>query len=106
MTSEALFQRDAYLRACEARILECSPQGIVLDRTIFYPMGGGQPGDSGWLRTGDGRSARVLDTRKGEGGRILHVAESPAHGLEVGDAVTFEIKSAEESQVLSAIREN
>jgi misacylated tRNA(Ala) deacylase len=91
MTSEALFQRDAYLRACEARILECSPQGIVLDRTIFYPIGGGQPGDSGWLRTGDGRSVRVLDTRKGEGGRILHVPESPAHGLVVGDAVSAEI---------------
>ena len=91
MTSEALFQGDAYLKVCEARILECVAQGLVLDRTIFYPLGGGQPGDSGWLRTSDGRSARIVDTRKGEGGRILHVPESTAHDLRVADEVRVEL---------------
>jgi misacylated tRNA(Ala) deacylase len=91
MTTEALFQDNAYLKDCEARIMECTPQGLVLDRTVFYPLGGGQPGDMGWLRAADGRSARVVDTRKGVAGHVLHVLESPPHGLQVGDAVRGEI---------------
>jgi misacylated tRNA(Ala) deacylase len=91
MTTEALFQDNAYLKDCEARIMECTPQGLVLDRTVFYPLGGGQPGDMGWLRAADGRSARVVDTRKGVTGHVLHVLESPPHGLQVGDAVRGEI---------------
>lgn len=91
MNTEPLFQGNAYLKGCEARVLECIAQGIVLDRTVFYPLGGGQPGDSGWLRTADGRSARIVDTRKSEAGRILHVPESAAHGLAQGDAVHVSI---------------
>lgn len=91
MTSQALFQGEPYLKVCEARILECAAQGLVLDRTVFYPLGGGQPGDSGWLRTSDGRSARIIDTRKGEGGRILHVPGSTAHDLRVADEVRVEL---------------
>jgi misacylated tRNA(Ala) deacylase len=45
---------------------------------VFYPLGGGQPGDTGVLRAADGREWRVVDTRKGEGGRILHVLEAAA----------------------------
>jgi len=70
--TEPLFQKDAYLRHCEARIVESLPGGVVLDRSIFYPLGGGQPGDTGLLRAGDGREWRVVDSRKGEDGRILH----------------------------------
>jgi misacylated tRNA(Ala) deacylase len=91
MTSEALFQGDAYLKACEARVLECTAQGIELDRTIFYPLGGGQPGDTGWLRRADGYALRILDTRKGEAGSILHVPESGSHELKAGDEVRAEI---------------
>ncbi len=91
MTSETLFQSDAYLQACDARILECTAQGIVLDRTIFYPLGGGQPGDSGWLRAAHGRGARILDTRKGDEGRIVHVPDPASHGLQVGDEVRAEV---------------
>jgi misacylated tRNA(Ala) deacylase len=58
---------------------------------VFYPLGGGQPGDSGWLRTADGRNLRITDTRKGAEGRILHVPESPAPALEIGDEVSAEI---------------
>jgi misacylated tRNA(Ala) deacylase len=48
--------------------------GIVLDRTIFYPTGGGQPGDSGLLRLAGGREVRIADTRKGsQPGEVLHV---------------------------------
>ncbi len=91
MTTEALFQQDAYLRSCEAQVLECQDGAIVLDRTVFYPLGGGQPGDSGWLRTGAGISVRITDTRKGEQGRIVHVPDSSPAALRVGDTVTAAI---------------
>jgi misacylated tRNA(Ala) deacylase len=70
--TEWLFLQDAYLHHCTARVVEASPDGVVLDRTVFYPMGGGQPGDSGTLEAPDGRRWQVVDTRKGEAGRILH----------------------------------
>jgi misacylated tRNA(Ala) deacylase len=79
-----LFQQDAYLRACSATVIEAGEGGVVLDRTVFYPLGGGQPGDTGTLRTEDGREWRVVDARKGEGGRILHVLEAGATLPEVG----------------------
>jgi misacylated tRNA(Ala) deacylase len=76
--SEALFQRDAYLRRCDSMVVEVTDTGVVLDRTVFYPTGGGQPGDTGVLRATDGRAWRVADTRKGEGGRIVHLLASAA----------------------------
>lgn len=85
--TEWLFQQDAYLQQCAARVVESSPDGVVLDRTIFYPLGGGQPGDTGTLKAVDGREWRVIDTRKGEAGRIRHkladVAPPPAPGDDV-----------------------
>lgn len=82
--TEPLFQHDAYLRSCDAAVVEASESGIVLDRTVFYPLGGGQPGDTGWLRAADGHEWRVVDTRKGETGRILHVLEPGAAPPEPG----------------------
>lgn len=82
-----LFQQDAYLQHCTARVLETSPGEVVLDRTVFYPLGGGQPGDTGMLRAADGREWRVLDTRKGEAGRILHKLAADAALPLVGDEV-------------------
>jgi misacylated tRNA(Ala) deacylase len=85
--TEWLFQQDAYLERCTARVVESGADGVVLDRTVFYPLGGGQPGDTGLLRAADGREWRVVDTRKGDGGRILHkLADGgapPASGDEV-----------------------
>jgi misacylated tRNA(Ala) deacylase len=74
-SSKPLFREDPYLRRCEARVVEAGPDGVVLDSTIFYPLGGGQPGDTGLLRAADGREWRVTDTRKGDGGSILHKLE-------------------------------
>jgi misacylated tRNA(Ala) deacylase len=85
--TEPLFQQDAYLRACAAKVIEAGEGGVVLDRTVFYPLGGGQPGDTGTLRAADGRDWRVTDARKGEGGRILHVLEVGVTPPEVGTAV-------------------
>ncbi len=85
--SEPLFRQDAYLRTCSARVLEAGPAGVVLDRTVFYPLGGGQPGDTGWLTAPDGREWRIIDTRKGEEGRILHRLEEGATPPPAGQPV-------------------
>jgi misacylated tRNA(Ala) deacylase len=72
--TELLFQDDAYLRSCRATVIALHGDAVELDRTVFYPMGGGQPGDSGRLG-----GLRVADTRKGEDGeRVLHVVEPGA----------------------------
>jgi len=96
--TEPLFQQDAYLRSCRARVLESGPGGVVLDRTVFYPLGGGQPGDTGRLRATDGREWRVADTRKGEGGGILHRLEEgvvpPASGETVEAVIDWERRHA------------
>ncbi len=85
--TEPLYPQDAYLRSCVARVVEHLPQGVVLDRTVFYPLGGGQPGDTGRLLAADGRAWTVVDTRKGEGGRILHVLAEGSELPAVGESV-------------------
>lgn len=86
--TEALYSQDAYLQSCTATVIGIDPGGIRLDRTVFYAMGGGQPGDSGLLRRGDGRAIPIVDTRKDETGEIVHV---PAEGVDLpaeGETVT------------------
>ena len=86
--TEAVFYQDAYLRELPATVTAVDGEWVELDRTIFYPMGGGQPGDTGVFRTADGRTLRVVDTRKGKtSGAIAHCLESAEHGLATGDSV-------------------
>lgn len=85
---EQLFRDDSYLKECQAIVIASGPDGIRLDRTVFYPMGGGQPGDTGRLHLADGRSIEIVDTRKGEAlGDILHIpaedTELPTAGLAI-----------------------
>ena len=93
-----LFQQDAYLRTCTAAVIESGESGVVLDRTVFYPLGGGQPGDTGMLRAADGREWRVIDARKGEGGRVLHLLEPgvvpPAAGTAVEASIDWDSRHA------------
>ena len=84
--TEILFRDDSYLKECEASVVAVDDEAIVLDRTIFYPMGGGQPGDSGKIEW-DGSSVVVTDTRHGEGGAIRHLIEPGSTLPEVGTAV-------------------
>lgn len=79
--AELLFREDPYLKACEATIVALQGDAVELDRTVFYPLGGGQAGDTG--RIGDWR---VIDTRKGA------APDSVLHVLEPGAAVCVGMK--------------
>jgi misacylated tRNA(Ala) deacylase len=61
-----LFRNDSYLKECSATVTAITSQGIVLDRTVFYPLGGGQAGDAGVLVLADGCEIAIIDTRKGK----------------------------------------
>ena len=77
MTKE-LFLKDAYLQRFEARVVDLDGREAVLDRTVFYPGGGGQPADKGTLGIGPVR-ASVVDARR-EGGGIVHVLDTAIPG--------------------------
>src|SRR5689334_3020014 len=92
MATELLFREDAYLKSASARVLAVSERGIELDRTVFYPLGGGQAGDSGAFVRASGERIVVSDTRKGESAdRVLHVLAPGSALLEVGEPLTLAI---------------
>jgi misacylated tRNA(Ala) deacylase len=84
--TEILFREDPYLRACEATVVAVQDNAVILDRTVFYPMGGGQAGDTGTL---DG--LKVIDTRKGEGDAVLHVVENLNAEIKAGKTVAAQL---------------
>lgn len=82
--TEEIAAKDAYVAVAEGTVVEVIPEGIVLDRTVFYGRGGGQPGDVGILRYSGGE-VEVVDTVRREG-RIVHVVADPL-GLESGTLI-------------------
>jgi misacylated tRNA(Ala) deacylase len=88
MTDE-IFSRDAYQPETEATVDEIRDGGVVLDRTVFYARGGGQPGDTGTIRW-QGGEVRVVDTVK-SAGEVIHVLGDDATPPPMGAAVTAEI---------------
>jgi len=91
MPTELLFRDDAYLRTASARVVALHEHGIELDRTIFYPMGGGQLGDTGALIRANGERFAIADTRKGDSiDTVLHVPVSGSPP-EPGETLTLEI---------------
>jgi len=95
----AIHRSDAYARQCEAAVTRVADDGVELDRTVFYPLGGGQAGDCGTLRLADGTQLPVIDARKSRRPEAtpddtLHVLD-PASGwqarLAVGTVVSAEI---------------
>ncbi len=98
---ELIFRTDPYARACEATVLGADQAGIRLDRTVFYPMGGGQPGDQGLLRLADGASLPVLDTVKGGGpDEVLHLIGAGQPLPTPGTSVTAEIDWARRHRLM------
>ncbi|MEE4238262.1 MAG: alanyl-tRNA editing protein [Anderseniella sp.] len=91
--SEALFQQDAYLKTCAATVVEVNERGgIVLDRTIFYATGGGQPGDTGAMTLPDGRSITIATTVYGEHrAQIVHVPTEGSPLPQPGDQVNVNL---------------
>ena len=88
--TEKLFLDDPYLRAATATVLSSAPDGIVLDRTVFYARSGGQPGDIGTLRW-DARETPIADTLKGQGETILHLPAPDSPLPPPGTTVEVEI---------------
>ena len=92
-TTEELFREDATLLACAATVTSQGEGGVILDRTVCYPVGGGQAGDTGWLVAGEQRW-RIADTRKSkeQPGAIVHLVEGEPPA--VGMAVQVEVDAA------------
>jgi misacylated tRNA(Ala) deacylase len=90
MTTEELFRADSYLRTCDAIVTAVDESGVYLDRTVFYPTGGGQPGDTGIL-SANGQIWVVAEARKGSSGGVLHLLEPGAAPPAVGSQITAAI---------------
>jgi len=88
MSTEPLFRIDSYLSETNAQVIALTPEGgIVLDRSVFYPTGGGQPGDSGRL-SWPGGALNVATTLKADAGQIALVPAEPEALPPVGTHVT------------------
>jgi misacylated tRNA(Ala) deacylase len=108
--TQDLFRSDAYRTECPAIVLAITEQGLVLDQTVFYPLGGGQAGDTGVMRLADGRELQIADTRKAkdaEGQPTADILHLPAPGQEAlladmrqGDAVTAQIDWARRHRLM------
>ena len=95
MTHE-IFRDDPYAREAGAAVLLRDARGIVVDRTVFYPRGGGQAGDAGVIVTAAGTEIAIADTVKGDApGEIVHVPapgqEAALESVTVGDKVQLRI---------------
>jgi misacylated tRNA(Ala) deacylase len=94
--TDPLYREDPYAREAEASLVSIGEHGICLDRTVFYPRGGGQAGDAGELVRPDGSAIAIADTVKGEGAAdIVHVPapgqEAALAGLKPGDKLVARI---------------
>ncbi len=91
--TEALFKHDAYLQECQAEIVVSSNEFVILDKTVFYPTGGGQPGDTGQIKWND-NSVDVIDTRYSKNGEIQHFLENnnplPSEGVTVKAEINWD----------------
>lgn len=90
--TEELFREDSYLKTCSATVTAADERGVQLDKTVFYPVGGGQPGDTGVLVSSDGSKLVVTGTFKDrETGEHIHALDEGTTLPAVGDAITAEI---------------
>jgi misacylated tRNA(Ala) deacylase len=87
--TNAIFNEEPYLQQLQTQITAIDDQWLTFEATIFYPLGGGQPGDIGELSCVN-QSLNIIDTRKDKNtGEIIHQIESLEHGLKVGDKINI-----------------
>ncbi len=98
--STLLFREDAYAGECAAIVTTVDERGIQLDRTVFYPTGGGQPGDTGALRSPAG-DIPIVNAIKGEGpDMVIHVPAPGSRMPAPGEAVTAAIDWARRHRLM------
>ena len=88
--TEELFRKATYSKTADAKVFRIVDEGVILDRTIFYPEGGGQPGDIGSIRLEDGLDLVVTNTVKTPNG-ILHIVNAKKSEMVTGQSVTMNI---------------
>ena len=88
--TEELFREATYSKTTDAKVFRIMDEGVILDRTIFYPEGGGQPGDIGSIRLEDGLDLVVTNTVKTSNG-ILHIVNAKKSEMVTGQSVTMNI---------------
>ena len=88
---ELVFRDDAYAQSCDAAVTAVEGNGVLLDRTVFYPTGGGQPGDTGILNAADGKDYPVLSAVKIGTDGVLHPLPDGVAPPPVGTRVTARI---------------
>lgn len=82
--TQSLYLQDSYVQTLDAHITSNTPEGVILDKTIFYPTGGGQPFDTGVLTDSQGKQYRVFNVTKTEQGILHHISgEMPEQGCTV-----------------------
>lgn len=87
--TQALYRDDPYLSECDARVIAADERGYVLDRSVFYPQGGGQPGDQGLLKSASGVDIPIISAVYDENRtNVIHVPAPDAPRLEPGTAVS------------------
>ena len=97
--TEELFREDSYLRSCDAVVVAVEQNAVMLDRTVFYPEGGGQPGDQGFLEDADGRQFEVKNALKSDSG-IRHLLAEDVATPAVGEQVVASIDWARRHRLM------
>ena len=95
-TTEPLYRDDAYATDFTATVIAADGNGIVLDRSLFYPQGGGQPGDAGTLTDADGNTLAIADTHRDAAGQVRHIpagdAPLPAVGAAINGSIDWSLR--------------
>jgi misacylated tRNA(Ala) deacylase len=98
--TDRLYSTDAYLDVCDARVVAVTPLGLILDRTVAYARGGGQPGDTGTLTTDAGDLAIVDTFVDRETGELIHVLGDGSAPPDVGAPIHVAIDAERRRRIM------